>query len=452
MAAQKLEFKLEKNNKDERIKEIEAEIFSLTEEYFALRHSKPPFIPEVSSIPVNGRVFNEEEMKSLIKASLDFWLTDGEFSELFSKKLSQFIDMKHIRLVNSGSSANLVALSALTSTKLKNHITAGDKVVTSAVGFPTTVNPIFQNNLIPIFVDSEIGTYNPTVENIMSACDEDTKVIFMAHTLGNPFDVIKLRDFCSDKKIWLLEDNCDALGSKIGGELTGTVGNISTLSFYPAHHITMGEGGAVITNSNSLKLSIDSFRDWGRDCWCKSGHDDTCNKRFDWQLGELPYGYDHKFTYSNIGYNLKATDLQASIGVAQLDKLSDFINLRKVNWKKIDNIVRKHKDYLIPHEPSKDSDPSWFGYAISVKENNKFSRNELVMFLNENRIATRLMFGGNLVRQPAYAGKKYEIHDDLKNADFVMNNTFWIGVYPGLEDSMIEYIDEKLNHFFSSII
>ena len=440
-----------KHNKQERIEEIESEIFKLTEEYFTLRHSKPDFIPEISSVPVNGRVFDEEEMKSLMKASLDFWLTDGEFSELFSEKLSKFIDMKHIRLVNSGSSANLVALSALTSSKIKNSISDGDKVVTSAVGFPTTVNPIFQNNLIPIFVDSEIGTYNPTVENIISACDDDTKVIFMAHTLGNPFDVIKLRDFCDDKNIWLLEDNCDALGSTIEGELTGTIGNISTLSFYPAHHITMGEGGAVITNSNRLKLSIDSFRDWGRDCWCQSGHDDTCGKRFDWQLGELPYGYDHKFTYSNIGYNLKATDLQASIGVAQLDKLEEFIISRKNNWKKIDNLIRNYSDYLIPHEPSKNSDPSWFGYAISVKENNKFSRNELVMFLNENRIATRLMFGGNLIRQPAYAGKKYEVYKDLVNADYVMNNTFWIGVYPGLDDAMIQYIDEKFKQFFSPI-
>ncbi len=434
-----------------KIDELEKKILSLVDEYTKIRHTKADFIPGISTVNVNGRVFDENELKSLVKASLDFWLTDGEYSELFSKKLSKFMEMKHIRLVNSGSSANLVALSALTSSKLKNFISDGDKVVTSAVGFPTTVNPIFQNNLIPIFVDSEIGTYNPTVENIISACDEETKVIFMAHTLGNPFDVIKLKDFCDDKKIWLLEDNCDALGSKIRNTLTGTVGDISTLSFYPAHHITMGEGGAVITNSNKLKLSIDSFRDWGRDCWCMSGHDNTCNKRFDWQLGELPYGYDHKFTYSNIGYNLKATDLQASIGVAQLDKLDEFINLRKGNWKKINNIVNNYKDYLIPHEPSQDSDPSWFGYAISVKENNKFSRNDFVMFLNENRIATRLMFGGNLIKQPAYEGKKYEVHKDLVNADYVMNNTFWIGVYPGLDHSAFEYVDDKFQEFFKSI-
>ena len=269
--------------------------------------------------------FLTKKLKSLVKASLDFWLTDGDYSELFSNKLGKFLDIKHVRLVNSGSSANLVALSSLTNKKIKNHLKEGDKVVTSAVGFPTTVNPIFQNNLIPIFVDNQLETYNPSFNDIVSACDKETKAIFMAHTLGNPFDATRLKDFCNDKNIWLIEDNCDALGSKIGEDFTGTIGHISTLSFYPAHHITMGEGGAVLTNSNSIKLSIDSFRDWGRDCWCKSGHDNTCNKRFDWQLGELPYGYDHKFTYSNIGYNLKATDLQASIGVAQIDKLESFI-------------------------------------------------------------------------------------------------------------------------------
>ncbi len=434
-------------DKETSLTQIQNQINKLVVEFYDLKHNNPEFIPGISSIPVNGRVFDENELLSLIDASLEFWLTDGDYSEKFSEKLSDFIGMKHIRLVNSGSSANLVALSALTSSKLKNNLQPGHQVVTSAVGFPTTVNPIFQNNLVPIFVDSEIGTYNPTFESITSAVTENTKAIFLAHTLGNPFDAEKLRDFADDKNIWLIEDNCDALGGKINNIFTGTLGHISTLSFYPAHHITMGEGGAVLTNSNRLKLEIDSFRDWGRDCWCKSGHDDTCGKRFDWQLGDLPYGYDHKFTYSNIGYNLKATDLQASIGYAQLDKLNLFIKQRKENWAKVNAIVEKHLKYFIPHKKEANTDPSWFGYAISVKENSKFSRDDIVKYLNENRVATRLMFGGNLVRQPAYKDKEYIVNGTIENADFVMKNTFWIGVYPGINDEMIDYIDSVFESF-----
>ena len=400
-------------------------------------------------MPVNGRVFDSKEVKELVKASLEFWLTDGDYSEKFSKKMSDFLGMKHVRIVNSGSSANLVALSSLTSEKIKNNLQPGDEVISSAVGFPTTVNPIFQNNLIPVFVDSELGTYNPTAEMIMNAYSENTKAIFLAHTLGNPLEIETLKDFCDDKNIWLIEDNCDALGSEYKNKLTGTFGDISTLSFYPAHHITMGEGGAVITDSNKLKLSIDSFRDWGRDCWCKSGHDDTCGKRFDWQLGELPYGYDHKFTYSNIGYNLKATDLQASIGYIQIDKLDEFINARRNNWEKINNFIQKKQDYFVPHKPTQDSNPSWFGYAITVKEGLSFNRDELVKYLNENRIATRLMFGGNLIKQPAYKNKKFKVFGELTNADTVMNSTFWIGVYPGLTEEMIDYTIEKFEDFLS---
>ena len=432
---------------DKVLKNLEDQILKLVGEYSKIRHKKLDFIPEISNIPVNGRVFDEQEVKELVKSSIDFWLTDGDYSEKFSKKMSNFLNMKHVRIVNSGSSANLVALSSLTSEKIKNFIKPGNEVVTSAVGFPTTVNPIFQNNLVPVFVDSELGTYNPTANSIIEACSENTKAIFQAHTLGNPFEVQKLKDFCEDKNIWLIEDNCDALGSTYNKKLTGTFGNISTLSFYPAHHITMGEGGAVITNSNKLKLSIDSFRDWGRDCWCKSGHDDTCGKRYDWQLGELPYGYDHKFTYSNIGYNLKATDLQASIGFAQMDKLESFIKARRNNWLKINNFIEKKQDFFIPHKPTPNSNPSWFGYAITVKENTKFNRDELVKYLNENRIATRLMFGGNLIRQPAYKNRKFKIHGNLENADIVMNSSFWVGVYPGLTDEMINYMLDKINNF-----
>ena len=421
----------------------------MVDEYTKIRHAKPDFIPEISNIPVNGRVFDSDEVKELVKASLEFWLTDGEYSEKFSEKMSNFLNMKFVRLVNSGSSANLVALSSLTNKKIKNNLNSGDEVVTSAVGFPTTVNPIFQNNLIPVFVDSEIGTYNPNPNDIIEACGPETKAIMLAHTLGNPLEIQKLKDFCADKNIWLIEDNCDALGSKYEDKLTGTFGDISTLSFYPAHHITMGEGGAVITNSTKLKLSIDSFRDWGRDCWCKSGHDDTCGKRFDWQLGELPYGYDHKFTYSNIGYNLKATDLQASIGYKQMDKLDDFILSRKKNWEKINTFIEDKQDFFIPHIKTKNSEPSWFGYALTVKENDKFTRDDIVKYLNENRIATRLMFGGNLVRQPAYKNKKFKTYKELNNADIVMKSSFWIGVYPGLSEEMIDYLLNKFDIFLT---
>ena len=437
-------------NKDVELDKIEQAILELVEQHSNLKHKKYDFIPEISSVPVNGRVFDANEIKELVKASLDFWLTDGEYSERFSQKMSEFLGQKHVRIVNSGSSANLVAMSSLTDNKLKNKISKGDEVITSAVGFPTTVNPIFQNTLTPVFVDSELGTYNPTAEMIIDAYSENTRAIFLAHTLGNPLEIEKLKDFCQDKDLWLIEDNCDALGSKYKNKLTGTFGDISTLSFYPAHHITMGEGGAVITNSNKLKLSIDSFRDWGRDCWCKSGHDDTCNKRFNWQLGDLPLGYDHKFTYSNIGYNLKATDLQASIGYIQMDKLEGFISSRKKNWDKINKAILEMQDYFIPHQPTKDSDPSWFGYALTVKDNPKFSRNDMVKYLNENRIATRLMFGGNLIKQPAYKNKNFKISGELINADIVMNSTFWIGVYPGLTNEMIEYIIEKIKAFIAN--
>ena len=429
--------------------ELKKKIQELVEEFVKIKHKTPEFIPEISRVPVNGRVFDSNEIKSLISASLDFWLTDGEYSELFSELMSDFIGLKHVRLVNSGSSANLVALSSLTSSKIKNNIKEGDKVITAAVGFPTTVNPIFQNNLVPIFVDCQLGTYNPDVNDIISSYTEDTKAIFLAHTLGNPLEMDKLIDFAEDKNLWVIEDNCDALGSTYKNKLTGTFGNISTLSFYPAHHITMGEGGAVMTNSNSLKLSIDSFRDWGRDCWCKSGHDNTCNKRYDWQQGQLPYGYDHKFTYSNIGYNLKATDLQASIGVAQMNKLEEFVSKRKNNWNKINNFISSKDKYFIPHVETENSEPSWFGYAITIRDGVSFTRKELLNYLNENRIDTRLMFGGNLIKQPAYQSKKYIVSGELKNADKVMNDSFWIGVYPGITDEMIEYVVEKFELFLS---
>jgi CDP-6-deoxy-D-xylo-4-hexulose-3-dehydrase len=436
------------------LENIKSEIDDLIKKYVEIRHPQEiPFISGISSVPVSGKVFDYEEVTNLISAGLDFWLTDGDYSDMFSEKMTEFLGVKNCRLVNSGSSANLVALSALTNKKLKNAIAPGDKVITAAVGFPTTVNPIFQNFLIPIFIDSELGTYNPTFESIENAYynNENVKAVMLAHTLGNPLEIQKIQEFCKDKNLWLIEDNCDSLGSKHNGKLTGTFGDFSTLSFYPAHHITMGEGGAIITNSTKLKLSADSFRDWGRDCWCKSGVDNTCNKRYDWKLGELPHGYDHKYIYSNIGYNLKLTDLQASIGLSQMDKLPNFILKRKENWQKISDFLIKYKKFFIPHLPTEDSDPSWFGYAITVKENNKFTRDELVRFLDSKNIKTRFLFGGNLVKQPAYKDREFIVSEPLVNADIVVNSTFWIGVYPGINDEMLNYVFDSFDEFIKNL-
>jgi len=306
---------------------------------------------------------------------------------------------------------------------------------------------------VPIFIDSQLGTYNPTFESIENAFynNENVKVVFLAHTLGNPLEIEKIKDFCIDKKLWLIEDNCDALGSKYNGQLTGTFGDLSTLSFYPAHHITMGEGGAILTDSTKLKLSVDSYRDWGRDCWCKSGVDNTCNKRYDWKLGELPHGYDHKYIYSNIGYNLKLTDLQAAIGTVQIERLPSFIEKRKQNWGLINNFLKNYSEYFVLHEPTENSDPSWFGYAITVKSNDKFNRDELVQFLDSKRIGTRFLFGGNLVKQPAYKDQNFIVAESLDNADVVLDSTFWIGVYPGINQEMLDYVFDSFEEFFNKI-
>ena len=357
------------------------------------------------------------------------------------------MNIKFSRLVNSGSSANLVALSSLTSSKLKNHLQAGDEVVTAAVGFPTTVNPIFQNNLTPVFVDCEIGTYNPSVENIINACTKKTKAIFLAHTLGNPFEALELSEYCKNNNIWLIEDNCDALGGTYKNQLTGTFGDISTLSFYPAHHITMGEGGAVLTSSTKLKLQIDSFRDWGRDCWCQSGHDNTCNKRFDWQLGGLPEGYDHKSTYRHIGYNLKVSDMQAALGVSQLKKLDYFIARRRENFKGLAERMRAcglDNHFILP-EPTENSNPSWFGFLLTIKDNSKLSRRSIISMLEDRKVGTRLLFAGNLIKQPAFKNTAYRVVKDLKNTDKVMSDSFWLGVWPGLFEPHLDYMVEQLN-------
>jgi len=427
---------------------IKKEIFDKVKELYKLKKSKEKFIPGETYINYAGRVFDEKEITSLVDSSLDFWLTAGRYAKQFEEDLAKFLGVKYCILVNSGSSANLLSLSALTSPDLEDkRLKPGDEVITTACGFPTTLNPIIQNNLIPIFIDVDIGTYNIQVDKIEKAISERTKAIFVGHTLGNPINLNKIMRIVKKYNLWFIEDNCDALGSKYDGKYTGTFGDISTCSFYPAHHITMGEGGAVLTNDPMLRKIILSFRDWGRDCWCEPGHDNTCRKRFSWQLGELPFGYDHKYIYSHIGYNLKVTDMQAAVGVEQLKKLPKFIKVRRDNFNFLYNKLKKYKGYLILPEPTENSEPSWFGFPILVRENAPFTRDEIVRYLEKNKIATRMLFGGNLTRQPAYKGIKYKVIESLKNTDLVMNNLFWIGVYPGLTDEKLDYVIKVINKF-----
>ncbi len=424
---------------------------TIIEKHYNVVHKKyEDFIPGETYIHYAGRVYNAEEMKALVDSALDFWITAGRFAKQFEEEFTKFLGVKHCILTNSGSSANLLAISALTSPKLgERRLKIGDEVITTACAFPTTVNPIIQNNLIPVFVDVDIGTYNIQAGKIEEALSKKTKAIFLAHTLGNPFNLDKVLEICEKYDLWLIEDNCDALGSKYKGQYTGTSGHIATFSFYPAHHITMGEGGALVTNDTQLKRLIDSFRDWGRDCWCEPGHDNTCGKRFNWHLGDLPSGYDHKYIYSHIGYNLKVTDMQAAIGVEQLKKITWFIERRKRNFQMLYDGLEKYEEYFILPKALSESEPSWFGFPISIKKDSRFKRDRIVNYLEENKIATRMLFGGNLIRQPAYNNIKYRKSDLLGNTDFVMNNHFWIGVYPGLKQTMIEYIIEKFHAFMS---
>lgn len=409
-------------------------------------------------IPASGKVLDERELFNMIDASLDMWLTTGRFNDEFEKKLTEFLGIKYALTVNSGSSANLLAISTLTSHKLKDRrLKEGDEVITVAAGFPTTINPIVQNNLIPVFVDTEIGTYNIDPNRIEEAISEKTRAIFVAHTLGNPFNLDKILEICQKYNLWLIEDNCDALGSKYREKYTGTFGHIGTLSFYPAHHITMGEGGAVLTNDPELYKIIMSFRDWGRDCWCPPGRDNTCKKRFEYQLGNLPYGYDHKYTYSHAGYNLKITDWQAAIGLAQLEKLPYFIEKRKENFKLLYDGLKKLEDYFILPEIYENSDPSWFGFLITIKNSEKLNKIELIKYLEANGIGTRQLFAGNILRQPAFVESDIKLriinspiissrelsekhYSTLPNTDIIMNNTFWIGVYPGITRENINYM------------
>jgi len=428
-----------------RAEEIRKQILELVGEYSREAFSKKPFVPGETPVPVSGRVFDGKDVATLVDSSLDFWLTSGRFAEEFERKFANRIGVRCARLVNSGSSANLIAISVLTSPTLgERQLKPGDEVITVAAGFPTTVNPIFQNRAVPVFIDVELGTYNADVSKLEAALSPRSRAIIFAHTLGNPFDVKTVAAFARKHDLWLIEDCCDALGATFEGQNAGTFGDLATVSFYPAHHITMGEGGCVLTDKPQMAKLIESFRDWGRDCWCAPGKENTCGKRFDWQLGSLPHGYDHKYTYSHIGYNLKITDMQAAVGLSQLDKLDGFIAARKQNFATLHKGLEPLQNcYLLP-EATPGSDPSWFGFPIAVKPESGVTRERVIHHLELRKIGTRLLFGGNLTRQPAYKDCEFRIAGELTNADYVMNNVFWIGVYPGLTEEMLQYMITSL--------
>jgi len=409
------------------------------------RHTKAEFVPGESNIPVTGKVFGESELKSAVEASLDFWLTSGPYTEAFESRFAKTVGMRHAFMVNSGSSANLLALSSLTSPAHGDRaLMPGDEVITVAAGFPTTVTPILQNGLIPVYVDVDPETYVAIDEQLEAAISTKTKAIMMAHTLGNPFNLDFVQALTKKHNLWLIEDSCDGLGGTYRDQNLGSFGDLSTFSFYPAHHITTGEGGAVLIKKVAHKRIVESFRDWGRDCWCAPGCDNTCLKRYEWTLGQLPEGYDHKYTYSHLGYNLKSGDIQAAIGLAQLDRLESFVELRRRNWAYLFSAIKELEEFLVLPKATENSDPSWFGFALTVKPNSPKTRNQIVQELNENKIGTRLLFGGNLLRQPAFIGTPRRVIGDLVNTDRIMNDTFWIGVWPGLTISMLDYMVENL--------
>jgi len=438
----------------ERSEQLRKQILQLTAEFHAEAFAKKEFVPGSSVVPVSGKVIDAADMSAVVDSALDGWFTTGRWAKEFEKKLARFVGIRSASLVNSGSSANLVALSALTSPKLGDRaLKPGDEVITVAAGFPTTVNPIFQNKLVPVFIDVTLPTYEIDVTKLEDARSEKTKAVMVAHTLGNAFDLDAVVAFCKKYNLWLIEDCCDALGTTYKGQKVGTFGDISTVSFYPAHHITMGEGGAVLTNKPALQVLIDSFRDWGRDCWCEPGVDNTCGKRFDWQLGTLPCGYDHKYTYSHVGYNLKATDMQAALGVSQLDKVEHFVQRRKDNFTYLRAALTEKglEDVLLLPVATEGCDASWFGFPIGVKEDAGFTRDQLTKALEAAKIGTRNIFAGNLIRQPAYEGLEYRVVGDLTNTDFVMNNVFWIGTFPGLTEPMLDYIAETAAAFAANV-
>jgi CDP-4-dehydro-6-deoxyglucose reductase, E1 len=429
--------------------QLREQIVALVRQYGALASQPRPFEPGVTTIPPAGKVVGAPEMELMVEASLDAWLTTGRFNDQFEAKLAKLIGVQHLITVNSGSSANLVAFNTLTSPKLgPRAIQPGDEVIGVAAGFPTTVNPIIQFGAVPVFVDVELGTYNIDVTKLEAAIGPKTKAIMLAHTLGNPYNLDVITALCKKYKLWLIEDCCDALGSTYRGQMVGTFGDIGTMSFYPAHHITMGEGGAVFTNSPELKMIAESFRDWGRDCYCPPGKDNTCGKRFCWKLGTLPEGYDHKYTYSHLGYNLKITDMQAACGLAQIDRAAGFIQARKDNFAYLKERLQSCAEFLILPEATEGSDPSWFGFPMTLRPAANTSRVDLLTYLDQYKIGTRLLFAGNLTRQPYMIGRHYRVSGDLTNTDRVMNDTFWIGVYPGLTREMLDFAIEKIEAFF----
>lgn len=433
--------------------ELRQQILALTREYQAAKWPEQRFVPNQLPVPVSGKVFDADEVELLVDSALDFWLTTGRFADQFEREFARWLGVREVILVNSGSSANLLALSALTSIELGDRrLVPGDEVITTAEGFPTTVNPIIQNKLIPVFLDVHIPTYNVDTSLLEEAISPRTKAIMVAHILGNPFNLDRVLEVARKHNLWVVEDTCDAVGAEYRGRKVGTFGDLATVSFYPAHHITMGEGGAVMTNSPLLKKLVESFRDWGRDCWCVPGVANTCGKRFDWQQGELPYGYDHKYIYSHIGYNLKISDMQAAVGVAQLKKLPQFIATRRSNFEYLHRGLKCLEEFLILPESTPHSSPSWFGFPLTVRESAPVSRNEIVRYLDSHRIDTRLLFGGNLMRQPAYKDVAYRMVGDTTQADRVMNQTFWVGVYPGLDKARLDHISNSMKEVFAAVL
>lgn len=431
---------------------LRRQILALVEEYYQATFADKAFIPGESAVQVSGRTFNAAELTNLVDASLEFWLTSGRFAQQFERKFARYLGVRHAMLCNSGSSANLLALSALTSPQLgERQLQPGDEVLTVAAGFPTTVNPILQNQLVPVFLDIQTATHNIDTTFLEAAVGPKTRAIMIAHTLGNPFNLEAVTAVANEHDLWLIEDNCDALGSTYNGRKTGTFGHLATSSFYPAHHITMGEGGCVVTRSAILKKIVESFRDWGRDCWCAPGDANTCGKRFEWELGELPFGYDHKYIYSHIGYNMKLTDMQAAVGLAQLEKLPGFIAARKRNWQQLFQGLKSFEEFFCLPEPTPNSDPSWFGFLMTVRPDAPFGRNELIHYLEEHQVATRLLFGGNLLRQPAYQDIPHRVVGPLTNTDLAMTNSFWIGLYPSLTYQMLDYTIETFRNFLETV-
>ena len=435
-------------NKSELLKR---KILDLVKDYHVSEHARGPFVPGSSRVPYGGRVYDEEEMVNLVDAALELWLTAGRFAEKFEAEMASYLGVRHCILTNSGSSANLLAVAALTSPKLgADRLRKGDEVITVAAGFPTTVSPIIQHGLVPVFIDVTLPTYNVDPEMLEEARSPKTRAVMVAHTMGNPFDIGRVKRFCDRHSLWLIEDNCDALGSKYKGKYTGAFGHIATQSFYPPHHITMGEGGALFTNEAILKQLIESFRDWGRDCWCPPGKDDTCGKRHGRKFGDLPFGYDHKYVFSHFGYNLKVTDMQAAVGCAQLKKLPAFTKARQRNFRALYEALKVHGDSFILPEATKGSDPSWFGFLLTVRENAGIARDQVVSYLEANGIQTRMLFAGNLIKHPCFdemrkSGYGYRVVGDLKNTDIIMEKTFWVGVYPGMTEKMIEFVIESIH-------